>query len=120
MSGDDLAIFLFFLTCAVAFGVEAVKAETATRRISFGVIALGCLLSGIFWAHIKTVWPALTDKIATVATEPVSWFVIIMFLPAVVAFHRLNPSRTKRSAPLRARCRVPHCPQRHLRPSLCH
>jgi hypothetical protein len=101
MSGDNLAIFLFFLTCAVAFGVEAFKAETNARRVSFGVIALGCLLSGIFWEHVKTVWPALTDKIAVVATDPVSWFVIIMFLLAVVAFHppKSKPSNEERASP---------------------
>jgi hypothetical protein len=113
MSGDDLAIFLFFMTCAVAFGVEAFKAETTFRRLSFAAIAIGCLLIGISWAHIKTLWPALTDKIATVATDPVSWFVIIMFLLAVVAFHppksrpntgkqeeeRISPRPVPRAAP---------------------
>jgi len=88
MSGDDLAIFLFFLTCSVAFGLEAVKAETIARRVSFGAIALGCLLSGVFWAQVKTIWPSLTDKIAAIATNPVSWFVIGMFFLAVIAFHR--------------------------------
>ena len=87
MAGDDLTICLFFLACAVTFGLEAVKAETTVRRISFAAIALGCLLSGIFWVQVKTVWPTLTDKIAAIATNPVSWFVIVMFFLAVIAFH---------------------------------
>jgi hypothetical protein len=91
MAGDDLSIFLFFLTCAVAFGVEAVKAETAPRRISFATIAAVCLGSGIFWTHLKTLWPALSERVAAVATNPVSWFVIVMFFLAVFAFHRPRP-----------------------------
>ena len=43
------------------------------------MIAAVCLGTGVFWTHLKTVWPAFSERIATVATNPVSWFVIVMF-----------------------------------------
>lgn len=88
MSGDDLAIFLFFLTCVLAFGLEAIKAETAFRRMSFGAIAAVCLLTGLFWLQIRETWPVLSTQMAAVATNPVSWFVVLMFMLCVFAFHR--------------------------------
>jgi hypothetical protein len=100
MSGDALAILLFFLTCTLAFGTEAVKAETAVRRLSFSAISLLCLLTGAFWTQTKTAWPSLSQQIAVIATNPVSWFVVIMFFLAVFAFHRpgltvqLHPKNT--------------------------
>jgi hypothetical protein len=102
MAGDDLSVFLFFLTCTVAFGVEAVKAETAVRRTSFAVIALGCLFSGVFWAHVKPLWPALTAQIQLVATNPVSWFVVLIFFLAVIAFHRPKGPAIQAQASVRA------------------
>jgi hypothetical protein len=50
MHGDDLAIFLFFMTLVFAFGLEALKAATVARRVGFGVLAtvfLGMLYFGI-------------------------------------------------------------------------
>jgi hypothetical protein len=88
MAGDNLSIVLFFLTCTVAFGVEAVKAETTIRRASFAALAVSCLLTGSLWVQLKTAWPALSRQIERVATNPVSWFAIVMFLLAVFAFHR--------------------------------
>ena len=72
------------------------KAETTIRRISFGAISLGFLLTGVFWLQIKPLWPALTQQVNIVAMSPVSWFVVIMFFLAVLAFHkpRVNSDRT--------------------------
>ena len=97
MAGDDLTVCLFFLSCAVVFGLETFKAETVARRISFGVLTAVCAASGIFWSQLKTVWPGLTDKVTAVATNPVSWFGVALFLLAVFAFHR---PRQKENTPL--------------------
>jgi hypothetical protein len=98
MSGDDLAILLFFLSCVLAFGLEAMKAETALRRAVFGVIATTCLLTGIFWVQIKKTWPVFSNHAAVVATNPVSWFVLAMFILSIFAFHRPKNARQTQSA----------------------
>jgi len=90
MSGDDLIVFLFFLGFAVTFGLESAKAETVIRKASFGVAALVGLLTSIFWLQLKALWPSLSEKIAAVATNPVSWFVVFMFMLGIFAFHRPN------------------------------
>jgi hypothetical protein len=87
MSGDDLAIFLFFMSLAFGFGFEAVKAETTARRVTFGALSGVCLLAGIFWLQIKTVWPSFTGAVTSVATNPLAWFIVAMFILSVFAFH---------------------------------
>jgi hypothetical protein len=99
-SGDDLAIFLFFLTTAFGFGFEAVRAETSPRRITFSVFSVWVLLAGIFWLQIKPLWPSFTAATISVATNPVCWFVVLMFIFAVFAFHK-----PRASAPSRLKCR---------------
>jgi hypothetical protein len=88
MHSDDLAILLFWLTLSAAFGVEVVKAETFARRLGFGFFAALFLASGIFWQQLSTLWPPLTASVTRVATHPVSWFVLFIFLAAIFAFHR--------------------------------
>jgi hypothetical protein len=87
MAGDDLTILLFFLSCAVTFGVETANAETSLRRLAFGFLTLACLGSGVLWQFLKTILAtSITENVAAVATNPVSWFVIAMFLLAVLPF----------------------------------
>jgi hypothetical protein len=103
MQGDDLTIFLFFMGLTVAFGLEAVKAETTARRVGFGVLAGACLLTGALWLQIKEVSPRIvTDAISSVATNPLAWFVVLMFIVAVFAFHRpkKREQRTTARAPI--------------------
>jgi hypothetical protein len=101
MSGDDLAIFLFWLTLAAAFGLEAVKAETTIRRAGFGTLATFFLVTGLFWLQIKTLWPQFTRWAASIATNPISWFVLFIFIAAIVAFHRpkLKSANTNEKRP---------------------
>jgi hypothetical protein len=87
-SGDDLAIFLFLLGLASGLGLEAVKAETALRRIVFWPLCGICIVTGAFWLQIKNIWPPFTEGVGSVATSPLAWFVVIMFILAVFAFHR--------------------------------
>jgi hypothetical protein len=87
--GDDLAITLFLLSLALpAFGFEAMKAETIPRRITFAVLAVLCLLAATFWLDIKQIWPAFTLMMVSIATDPVSWLLVLMFVLAVFALHR--------------------------------
>jgi hypothetical protein len=92
MSGDDLTIRLFFLGCAVAFGIAAVSVETSFKRTSFGVLTVACVAAAILWIHVKTTWPSVSSPVAQVATSPQSWFLVVMFLLAVFAS---QPSRSK-------------------------
>jgi hypothetical protein len=94
MSGDDLAIRLFFWACAVPFGIEVMKAEAPSRKAFFGSSFGACLILGLFWAQIGPTWPALSAKIAVVAANPESWFVIYMFVAAILAFQPAKPKRT--------------------------
>ena len=50
------------------------------------------MVNAIFWLQIRKVWPPFTEAIASIATSPVAWFVVAMFILAVIAFHP-RPSR---------------------------
>lgn len=86
MAGDDLSIFLFWVGLAIAFGLEAMKADARSHRIGFGGFASFFLLLGLFWTPIKSTWPPLEKWVAAVATDPASWFMLFMFVAAVFAF----------------------------------
>jgi hypothetical protein len=88
MQGDDLSILLFWITLAVTFGYETVKAENTFRRWALGSLALTFLLCGVFWLQIKKVWPPLTEAMASVASSPQSWFVLFIFISAILVFGR--------------------------------
>jgi hypothetical protein len=87
-AGDDLAIVLFLMTLVFGFGLEAMKAEAVARKVVFSVLTAACLLTGGFWLQIKEVWPPFTKTTISVGTNPVAWFVVLMFILAVFAFHR--------------------------------
>jgi tRNA_anti-like len=87
-AGDDLAIVLFFISLGFGFGLETMKAETIVRKIAFAFMTTACLSSGVFWLQIKKVWPPFTEAATSVGTNPVAWFVVLMFILAVFAFHR--------------------------------
>jgi hypothetical protein len=91
VAGDDLTISLFLVGLGATFGLEAMKAETFPRRGLFGVLAGIFLLIGFAWLQVKPLWPPLTTAISTIATNPVSWFVVAMFALAIVAFQPRRP-----------------------------
>jgi hypothetical protein len=97
MHGDDLAIILFLLTLGTAFGVEAVKAETLLRRAAFGGLAAFFLLTGLFWLQLKKLWPPLTEWAASIATNPMSWFIVFILVVAIFAFHRPKKRKVETS-----------------------
>jgi tRNA_anti-like len=92
--GDDLTIVLFFASLAFGFGLETMKAETAPRKVMFAVMTAGCLLSAVFWLQLKRIWPPFTDATVSVGTNPVAWFVVLMFILAVFAFH---PAKSRKA-----------------------
>jgi hypothetical protein len=99
MSGDDLAICLFLVGLGATFGLEAMKAETTPRRMLFGILGGVFLLTGIAWLQVKPLWPPLTTAVSTIATNPVSWFVVAMFALAIIAFQprKRPPNSTAQS-----------------------
>lgn len=64
------------------------KAETSVRRSVFTALTAVCALTGFFWLQIKTIWAPFTEAATSVGTNPVAWFVVLMFILAVFAFHR--------------------------------
>ena len=68
--------------------LETMKAETITRRVSFAILTAVCVLTGIFWPQVKKIWPPFTEAATSTGTNPVAWFVVLMFILAVFAFHR--------------------------------
>jgi hypothetical protein len=94
-AGDDLAIVLFCASLFVGFGLETMKAETASRKAIFGFLTAMCAANALFWLQIKKIWPPFTEVAASIATSPVAWFVVAMFILAVVAFH---PAKSRNRA----------------------
>jgi hypothetical protein len=93
--GDDLAISLFFLSLAIpAFGLEAMKAETIPRRITLAILAIACLLAALFWLQLKLIWPPFAATMASISTNPVAWFCLVMFILGVLAFHQPRNRKT--------------------------
>ena len=86
MSGDDLAIFLFWLTLAAGMGVEAVKAETLSRRIGFGSAAGLFLLLALFWHQLQSRLPGFTASVDSIANNPQTWFVLCVLAYLMVKF----------------------------------
>jgi hypothetical protein len=41
-----------------------------------------------FWLQIQKIWPPFTEAATSVGTNPLAWFIVLMFILAVVAFHR--------------------------------
>jgi hypothetical protein len=86
MSGDQLAIVLFWLTLAFGAGVEALKAETLTRRIGFAVAAVLFLALAIFWEQVRLRWPGFTESIDSIAKNPETWFILAVLGYVAISF----------------------------------
>jgi Sec-independent protein secretion pathway component TatC len=96
-AGDDLTIILFFFALVFTFGLEAMKAETLARRFGFAAFALGFLVAGLLWIQLKEFWPRLSDLVAPIATNPTSWFIVLMFIAAIFAFSPVKANKSKKS-----------------------
>jgi hypothetical protein len=96
MQSDELAILLFWLTLAVGMAVEAVKAETLTRRVGFGGTATLFLLIGVFWQQLQSRWPKFTASVDSIVQSPETWFILCVLGYLMVSYW--SPKRRPDSA----------------------
>jgi hypothetical protein len=82
VGGDDLTIVLFFVGTAVSFGCAAMSAAGWRHPlliISLFALAAFCFAFGAGWPAIKGISPpSLANPVREIATNPVSWFVILV------------------------------------------
>jgi hypothetical protein len=76
MVGDDL-IIIFLLSSAFLAGLEAMKA-TGWRIRAFGALAGVCVCAGLGWHWLKEVYPPFTGWMSSIATNPQSWFILLV------------------------------------------
>jgi hypothetical protein len=91
MSGDDLSIALFLVGLAMTFLIGGVQtAGHKSRLLIWTLYALAIVsLSGAFgWLWIKTAYPYAASVFSGIATSPVAWFIILIF---VIALLTLSP-----------------------------
>jgi hypothetical protein len=81
---DDLVIQIFFWTSAFLAVVEAMKA-TGWRVWAFGILGLVLVLIGAAWSWLKGVYPPLTGWITSIATNPQSWFLLLVLFLVLVS-----------------------------------
>jgi hypothetical protein len=97
LSGDNLAIFLFFIGTAITIALAAMNAagwrHPLLIRSLFG-LSVVCVVIGVTGSRFKTVSPAVTGIVTQVATNPVAWFVILMFAIATLLLRPTDGSRT--------------------------
>jgi hypothetical protein len=91
-SGDNLTVLTFCLGTAIVFGLEAMKGDSAAKRATFWIISGGCVLTGVFWLQLKEHLPSFSEHVQTVATNPMAWFIVVMFGLAVFAFQPARKS----------------------------
>jgi hypothetical protein len=91
MPSDDIVIQLFFWTFASVAVVEAMKAS-GWRIWAFGILGLALVLIGAAWPWLKGIYPPLTSWITSIATNPQSWFLLLVLIFVLVAVM----GRTKR------------------------
>lgn len=92
LAGDDLTIVLFFVGTAVSFSCAAMSSagwkHPALIAGLFG-LATVCFLFGAAWPIIKEALPALVGPVNLIATNPVSWFsVLILGMTASILLPR--------------------------------
>jgi uncharacterized membrane protein len=96
LSGDDLAIVLFLAGIAISFALAAMTTAGWRHPILirglFGLAGI-CFVGAVAWPWVKSISPIVTSIITHLATNPVSWFVVFMFLVATV----LLPGKIKTS-----------------------
>lgn len=88
VSGDDLAISLFFIGTALAFVIAALSIAGWRHKAIIGALLVSaalCFAVGVGWAIIKDISPAFTNFAAKITDHPASWFsVVILFVALLV------------------------------------
>jgi hypothetical protein len=91
LAGDNLTIVLFFVGLSVTLGSTAMS-QSGWKH--WGLIALlwalsaMSLLVGIGWTQFKAYSPAVESIVVSVATSPISWFVVIMCALMTALLHK--------------------------------
>jgi hypothetical protein len=82
MSGDDLTIILFLVGTGLTLASDAMTAAGWKHplfiRGLFGLAVIFVLMAATWSLGLKNISPAATAVVSQVATNPVSWFVVIM------------------------------------------
>ena len=81
MQGDTLTIALFFFGSGITFLIAAInQAEWKHKALILGLFGVGVLfcLAGIFWWLIDDISPWFTAISERVASNPASWFCVIV------------------------------------------
>lgn len=98
LSGDNnLAIVLFFIGTAITIALAAMNAAGWRHPgliKSLFVFSGVCVVIGVTWPWLKPVSPVATGIVTQVATNPVAWFVVLMFGIATLL---LRPAAGRRS-----------------------
>jgi len=90
-TGDALTIATFLIGLAVTAGVAALSLIERKRKfITNGLFILAVLFGGLGlgWPWLQEISPKATELATRIGSNPVAWFVIIMFLAALLLFGR--------------------------------
>jgi hypothetical protein len=96
-SGDDLIIQVFFWSSGLIAGYEAMKAS-GWRIWVFGGLGAFLILAGFTWGGLKDVSPPFTRWITEIATDPQSWF-LLMVIGLVLLSITGRTQRIEKTAP---------------------
>jgi hypothetical protein len=81
MAGDDLTITLFLIGLALSLGVAGMTQAGWRSKpliISLFLLAAGFFTAGVAWPWLKSLSPPITNTVAALASNTVSWFVILI------------------------------------------
>ena len=101
LAGDDLTIVLFFVGTAVSFGCAAVSSagwkHPALIACLFALAGV-CFVFGAAWPALKEISPpSLSVPVHQIATNPVSWFAVLvlgMAASILMPKRRRSPDRS--------------------------
>src|ERR1700720_2507745 len=102
LAGDDLTIALFLVGTAITFAAAGMTTAGWKHPVVINglfVLAGVFFIAGIGWPFLpalKTLSPPTTAAIQHIATNPVSWFVLFIFIVGVLV---LGPSRREGRLP---------------------
>src|ERR1700730_9663682 len=88
MPGEESqeAAIIFWLSSAVATGVGAVTVDKGGRRTGLAIATAVLVITGFAWRWIKRLWPPFTEAITSIATNPETWFILVVIIFCIVIF----------------------------------
>ncbi|MES2174749.1 MAG: hypothetical protein V4523_12480 [Pseudomonadota bacterium] len=88
---NNLTIQLFFFAAGITVALEAYKAQRIARACLWA-IAAAFGFAGFAWPSLSASWPVITQKLAALTTNPVTWFAL-----SVSVFFVVRPYWTRSS-----------------------